>query len=217
MRSTHRSKKSSHFAALMLLAGTLTLHSDLTLGQGQIHIHRSADGTRLFTDRRTVGPDYTYIGSYGRPTASHACHGVTPRIIAERAEPYATTVRHFATHYAIDPQLVHAVITVESCFDRFAVSRVGARGLMQLMPGTAQELGVRDSFDATQNIRGGIRYLRQMLEQFDDDITLALAAYNAGPAAVRRHNGVPPFNETRNYITRVMDHYQRLTASSAGP
>lgn len=217
MRSIHRSKKSHHIAALMLLAGTLPLHSDPALAQGQIHIHRAPDGTRLFTDRRTVGPDHTYVGSYGRPTASHACHGATPRVLAERAEPYSTTVRHFATHYGVDPQLVHAVITVESCFDRMAVSRVGARGLMQLMPATAQELGVRDSFDATQNIRGGIRYLRQMLEQFDDDLTLALAAYNAGPAAVRRHNGVPPFTETRNYITRVMDHYQRLTAANTIP
>jgi hypothetical protein len=214
MRCNHRSKKSSHLAALILLAGTFGLHSDVAVAQGQIHIHRGPDGTRLFTDRRTVGPDYTYVGSYGRPTASHACHGATPRVLAERAEPYSTTVRHFATHYGVDPQLVHAVITVESCFDRTAVSRVGAQGLMQLMPATAQELGVKDSFDATQNIRGGIRYLRQMLEEFDNDITLALAAYNAGPGAVRRHNGVPPFNETRNYITRVMGHYQRLTAAN---
>lgn len=199
---------------VILVAGMLSLYPETTLAQGQIHIHRSSDGTRLFTDRRFMGPDYTYVGSYGRPTASHACQGITPRILNERAEPYADTVRHFSHHYGVDPQLVRAVITVESCFDRFAVSRVGARGLMQLMPSTARELGVRDSFDATENIRGGIRYLQRMLQQFDQDISLALAAYNAGPGAVQRYNGIPPFNETQNYITRVMDHYQRLIASN---
>jgi hypothetical protein len=196
---------------LLLAAAGLTLQSPAVPAQGQIHIHRGADGTRLFTDRRIVGPDYTYIGTYGRPTASHACQGITPRILAERARPYANTVRDFANQYGVDPQLVHAVITVESCFDRHAVSRVGAQGLMQLMPATARELGVRDSFDATQNIRGGIRYLQQMLQRFDQDTTLALAAYNAGPGAVQRHQGVPPFRETQNYIVRVMDHYQRLS------
>lgn len=206
MRPLHR-----HGIIGLLLATTaFTAVPSQVAAQGQIHIHRGTDGTRLFTDRRVMGPDYTYIGSYGRPTASHSCHGLTPRTLAERAEPYANTVRHYAAHYGVDPQLVHAVITVESCFDRYAVSRVGARGLMQLMPATARELGVRDSFDATQNIRGGIRYLQRMLQQFDHDITLALAAYNAGPSAVQRHNGVPPFAETQNYITRVMDHYQRL-------
>lgn len=198
-------------ASVMFLGATAPITA---LAQGQIHIHRSPDGTQWFTDRRNMGPDYTYVGSYGRPTASHSCHGITPTILAQRAEPYLTTVRHYATHYGIDPNLVRAVITVESCFDRQAVSRVGAQGLMQLMPATARELGVQNSFDALDNIRGGIRYLHRMLQEFDQDITLALAAYNAGPGAVRRHNGVPPFNETRNYITRVMDHYERLAGTA---
>jgi hypothetical protein len=211
MRLIHR----SGFFWLLIVVTALAAHSPRLAAQGQIHIHQGPDGTRLFTDRRVVGPDYTYIGSYGRPTASHSCHGINSRILAQRAEPYADTVRHFANHYGVDPQLVHAVITVESCFDRYAVSRVGARGLMQLMPDTAHELGVRDSFDATQNIRGGIRYLQRMLQQFDQDVTLALAAYNAGPGAVQRHNGVPPFRETQNYIVRVMDHYERLSVAGA--
>jgi hypothetical protein len=105
---------------LLLAAAGLALQSPAVPAQGQIHIHRGADGTRLFTDRRIVGPDYTYIGTYGRPTASHACQGITPRILAERARPYAGTVRDFAGHYGVDPQLVQAVITVESCFDRHA-------------------------------------------------------------------------------------------------
>ena len=211
MRLIHRS---GIFRLPLLLALLLVLAPPL-LAQNQIHVHRQPDGTMLFTDRRVMGPDYAYIRSYGRPTASHSCNGITPAVLARRAEPYTAAVHDFANHYGVDPQLVKAVITVESCYDRFAVSRVGARGLMQLMPGTANELGVRDSFDAVDNIRGGVRYLHRMLQRFDQDVTLALAAYNAGPGAVQRHEGVPPFRETQNYIVRVMDHYQRLADASA--
>jgi soluble lytic murein transglycosylase-like protein len=103
---------------------------------------------------------------------------------------------------------VKAVIRVESCFDVQAVSRVGARGLMQLMPATASELGVKNAFDAEQNIEGGVRYLRKMLERFDNDTEMAVAAYNAGPQAVARHRGVPPYEETQRYVKRVLAEYR---------
>lgn len=183
----------------------------LPLGlSAEIYIYRDRDGTPMFTDRRDMGPDYTFVGRYGRPTASHACRGVTRAAMDRRALDHLLTIRHYARHHGVDEEMIRAIIMVESCFDRHAVSRVGAQGLMQLMPGTARELGVSNAFDPTENIRGGVTYFARMLERFDHDVTLALAAYNAGPGAVERHGGVPPFAETRQYITRVMEQYRYL-------
>ena len=110
--------------------------------------------------------------------------------------------------YALDATLIRAVINAESAFDPLAVSRAGAMGLMQLMPTLAAELGVSDPFDPRQNIFAGSRYLKQLLDAYDGDVTLALASYNAGPGAVDRYNGVPPYPETQHYvktITRALD------------
>ena len=115
----------------------------------------------------------------------------------------AEYVSHYAKVYALDESLIYAVIRAESNFDEGAVSRAGARGLMQLMPGTAAEMGVTNIFDPAQNIAGGTQYLAKMLEMFDNDVRLALAAYNAGPANVLKHRGVPPFKETRDYVATV--------------
>ncbi len=109
-----------------------------------------------------------------------------------------------ARKYDLPEKLVRSVIRHESNFDPTAVSPAGAQGLMQLMPGTARELGVKDPFDIRQNIDGGARYLRQMIDQFDGDWRKALAAYNAGPGTVRKYGGVPPYPETRRYVRKVM-------------
>ncbi len=109
-----------------------------------------------------------------------------------------------ARKYDLPEKLVRSVIRHESNFDPTAVSPAGAQGLMQLMPGTARELGVKDPFDIRQNIDGGARYLRQMFDQFDGDWRKALAAYNAGPGTVRKYGGVPPYPETRRYVRKVM-------------
>jgi hypothetical protein len=103
----------------------------------------------------------------------------------------------------VSQDLIRAIIQVESQFDRLAVSTAGARGLMQLMPATAQSMGVVDSFDAQQNIFGGARYLKQLLGLYGGDVSLAAAAYNAGETAVARYNGIPPFKETQNYVRKV--------------
>jgi hypothetical protein len=112
-------------------------------------------------------------------------------------------------HGLQDYNLVKAVIRAESAFDSSAVSPKGAAGLMQLMPGTARDMGVLDRFDPIQNLDGGVRYLKLMLDRFDNDYELAVAAYNAGPEAVSKYGGVPPYLETRDYVQRVRDYYFR--------
>ena len=118
--------------------------------------------------------------------------------------PYAREILEAAERYGVPERLISAVIRTESAFNPLAVSRKGARGLMQLMPGTASLLGVRDAFDPRENIDGGVRHLRALIERFGDNLSLVLAAYNAGEQAVVNHGGVPPYPETRNYVTRVL-------------
>lgn len=115
---------------------------------------------------------------------------------------------HVANRYQIDPALVKAIIMAESGYDPKAISKSGAKGLMQLMPQTAEELGVKDCFNPEHNINGGVRYFKQLLNQFDGDIKLALAAYNAGGKNVRKYQGIPPFSATLYYIKKVFEYYQ---------
>lgn len=181
----------------------------------QIFVYESSTGERLVTNQQQRGNALTLIATYGRPTASVRCRLSADAVMPVGSGPFDAIIVNEAHARNLDPVLVKSVIWVESCFDQHAVSRVGAHGLMQLMPATAAELGVTDRFDPEQNIRGGVTYLARMLERFDDDLDLALAAYNAGPGAVARHNGIPPFPETRNYIKRVNAHY-RLHAANSG-
>jgi soluble lytic murein transglycosylase-like protein len=128
---------------------------------------------------------------------------------------YDSQVEDASRLFQVSSDLVKAVIAAESEFDQWAVSSKGARGLMQLMPATARRLGVRDSFDARQNIMGGTQYLREMLDQFQGDVTLALAAYNAGPNAVLRYGGIPPYKETRGYVSKIQSLLGGFTATAA--
>jgi soluble lytic murein transglycosylase-like protein len=123
------------------------------------------------------------------------------------APPLNEVVNIASAAYHLDPDLVNSVIHAESGFNARAVSPKGARGLMQLMPGTASQLGVNDSFDPQANVTGGSRYLRELLERYDFDLVKALAAYNAGPERVEQYRGVPPFRETRAYVARIVHEY----------
>lgn len=128
-------------------------------------------------------------------------------------DAYTREIAEASARYAVPERLIWAVIRVESGFDHRAVSRKGARGLMQLMPETAAVLGVRDPFDPRQNIHGGTAHLRAMMERFRHDVRLAVAAYNAGEKPVAQYRGIPPYTETRDYVTQVMRFYE----GAAGP
>jgi len=137
---------------------------------------------------------------------------------ATETEAEVTTIdehiKEVADRYGVRADLVAAVIEAESEFNPRAVSRRGARGLMQLMPKTAATLGVDDPFDPKANIDAGVRHLRAMMDRFDNNIPLALAAYNAGEVAVIKHRGVPPYRETRAYVKRILKRLDRSTAAA---
>lgn len=160
------------------------------------------DGTVHLTNAR-AGPGYEKVGQQEAPTPA------VPRVSAARdhhPDPgsYRRAIREASRRHNIPENLVRAIIQVESRFDPRAVSPKGARGLMQLMPATASLLGVHDPHDPEQNIDGGVRHLLQLMNRFSDDLPLALAAYHAGEAAVAVSRGVPPYPDTREYVTRVL-------------
>src|SRR5215813_3719291 len=168
-----------------------------TPAAAQVYKRTASDGTTYFTN---IQPNPTYQRT--APTTreprrqASADYGLYSREIAEAS-----------ARYAVPERLIWAVIRVESGFDHRAVSRKGARGLMQLMPKTAAALGVRNAFDPRENIHGGTRHLRAMMERFPYDLHLAVAAYNAGEGAVTAFGGVPPYPETRDYVVRVLRLY----------
>ena len=163
-----------------------------------IYRYVDANGVTHFTNTPTHG----HYNFYRKESFSSA-----PRVLS-----YAELIKRYAGQYDLDEALVKAVIKVESDYRPHVVSSKGAQGLMQLIPETARDMNVSDPFDPSDNIHGGTRYLRLMLDQFDGDLELALAAYNAGPGTVKRHGGVPPYTETLNYIQRVkhyLDYYRQ--------
>jgi len=118
-------------------------------------------------------------------------------------EAYEDIIQEAAITYEMDPNLIRAVMQAESAFHPYALSRTGAEGLMQLMPDLSDEMGVSNAFDPRENIMGGVRYLKRLLDYHDGNLDLALASYNAGPGNVERYGGVPPFRETKNYVRTI--------------
>ena len=176
----------------------------------KIYVYQQRDGSRLITDHPRIERGYRLVKIYGVSEAGWAATNsrYSPQIrpVPSRYDPMILTT---ASRFGVDAALVKAVMHVESGFNPQAVSVKGASGLMQLMPQTATRYGVERIFDPRQNIAGGVKYLRFLLREFDGDTRLALAGYNAGENAVIKHDGVPPFPETRGYVSKVMSLYQR--------
>ncbi len=164
----------------------------------QIYVWRDANGAQVLSNRRNPeSKTYEVAG-----TSSYKSTG--PVVSRGGREHYEPLIQVHASRYGLAPDLVRAVIQVESGFNAKARSPKGAMGLMQLMPTTAIEMGVHNPYDPNENIRGGAGYLRQLLDRYQGDETLALAAYNAGPGAVDRYgHQIPPYRETRNYVDKV--------------
>ncbi len=188
---------------------------------GQLYAYMK-DGVRHYTSARPAG-----IASIGQVRTIHysfiercyAC-GANPAVnfgsVRLNTTAYQSEIAAAAREFGVEEAVVRAIIHAESAYNPTALSRAGAQGLMQLMPPTARRFGVSDSFDASQNIRGGVQYLSWLLKRFNGDLTLAAAGYNAGEGAVDRHGGVPPYSETRYYVKRVAllaDRYRGAVAS----
>jgi soluble lytic murein transglycosylase-like protein len=188
-------------ATLRLLLGALLLTAMLpAAAQAQIYMSRDSAGNIVLSDRQ-MDPS-TVIKTYP-VNKSGAMRTTTKGVLGERAAQFDALIDENAEAHGVSPHLVRAVIQQESGFNPNARSHKGAMGLMQLMPATAQELGVSDPYNPSENIRGGVAYLKGLLVKFQQNVELALAAYNAGPTAVTRYGTVPPYRETRDYVTRI--------------
>jgi hypothetical protein len=155
----------------------------------------------------TLGSHLTMQASPGAPKLGSVSSAPAKSVPAKSPIGVNEVVNSASATFHLDPDLVNSVIHAESGFNSHAISPKGARGLMQLMPGTAGQLGVNDAFDPQANVAGGSRYLRELLERYNFDLVKALAAYNAGPERVDQYQGVPPFRETRAYVARIVHEY----------
>lgn len=185
------------------------LHNGFTIP----HVHRVVigDNTRLYLDGDTssyIDVPTADIAGFEKDLTQPALPQPAPAP-SRPAPDLNQLINSASAAYHLDPDLVNSVIHAESGFNSRAVSPKGAQGLMQLMPGTANRLGVANAFDPQTNVGGGSRYLRELLERYNFDLIKALAAYNAGPQRVEQYRGVPPYHETRAYVARIVREYNR--------
>lgn len=202
-----------------VLAGTLGMAG---VARADIYLYRDAQGALHFTNAPAARGGQLVVKEQIRPTPrvlslADARKGmVAAARKGSSMTPYDTLIREIAERYEVEYALVKAVIKAESGFDRLAVSRAGAQGLMQLMPQTAAQHQVRDAFGARDNIEGGVRHLRMLLDRYGGNIPLTLAAYNAGQTTVENAGGVPAIRETREYLARVLRYRLNYLRESAG-
>jgi soluble lytic murein transglycosylase-like protein len=198
------------------VVAALTVISVVTAApaSAQIHSWLDADGNMVYSNRPRPGVG-SVIPLYAVSNAPKL--RTTNYVPAERGRAYDALIDEHARLNGVRADLVRAVVQVESAFNPLATSPKGAMGLMQLMPATARQFGVSNPYDPAENVGAGVRYLRQLLDRYDNDERLALAAYNAGPGAVEKHGYVvPPYRETRDYVTKVQQ-IDRIAGRAAPP
>lgn len=177
----------------------------------KVYVYVRPDGSKLITDKRNKGKNYKLERSYNTSPyrSSPKSRNTAPYFSAPIKSQYDALIVNTALKYDLEPSFIKAVVHVESAFDRFALSHAGAMGLMQIMPATAASYSFhRDHFNATRNVEVGVQHMRELMDRYDENKTLSLAAYNAGEGAVAKYDGVPPFAETENYIVKVMNLYK---------
>ncbi|MEM7357827.1 MAG: lytic transglycosylase domain-containing protein [Pseudomonadota bacterium] len=177
-------------------------------GMATVYVYERPDGSKLITDKKQHRAGYSLKKSYKTKPYRSSTHSKQPWHALPIKSQYDALIVSTSLKYDLEPSFIKAVIHVESAFDKYAISHAGAMGLMQLMPTTAANYQLnQDQFDPNRNIEAGVQHLKELMARYNNDKTLSLAAYNAGEGAVRRYNGVPPYEETETYIKRVMKLY----------
>lgn len=198
-----------YIRGMLVIAGLMGMFSPaISLANSGYYLYQAPDGSRMITDRPVTDKRYKLVRSsrklagMGRQAASKYNRRRPPKIA-----DYETLIRRMSDRYGVDVALVKAVIHTESYFNPDATSRKGASGLMQLMPQTAAKYGIRDLYNPKQNIEAGVRHLRYLLVKYRYNLKRAIAAYNAGETAVKKYDGVPPYRETQEYVSKVLRYH----------
>jgi len=187
----HINKQSKLFCSLAGGFFLILLLAKSVFPETKIYSYINEKGKVVYTNSPSISYDRYYLNE-------------------EKIKSYENFIKNIASAYQIDSKLIHAIIIAESNYNPYAVSKKGAKGIMQLMPSTAKRYGVKQIFDPVENIIGGVKYLKDLLEIFDGDLKYALAAYNAGENMIKYYNGIPPFEETRFYVEKVLSIYDKV-------
>ncbi len=180
----------------------------MILGVSLVSIHNGSKDAQVMDNIQDILQIKAFLSLDGKNRTTVVVYKLPLKYRHKKEHLFHPIILQEASRHEVDPALVKAIIMAESGYNPNAISKKGAKGLMQLMPSTAQALGVEDAFNPEQNISGGVRYFKQLVNRFDGDVKLALAAYNAGSKNVRHYQGVPPYKATRYYIKKVFKYYE---------
>jgi soluble lytic murein transglycosylase-like protein len=203
--------KPGQIGRLLIFAGLLGMQPVYA----EMYRFTDKDGIVHYTNVRPSGQKNVKVFSFPCYASDTKCNQMDWESIPLNRQAYADEIRAAAQVFTVDDSLIRAIIHAESAYQADALSPRGAQGLMQLMPATQAELQIVDVFDPLTNIEGGTLYLAQLLDQFDQNVELAAAAYNAGPGAVREYGGIPPYKETKEYVRRVKILYRRYRSTES--